>query len=48
VTREIEITGDERNPEHVEEIALLAVDPAWHRRGVGRALMPSRGLNSCR
>jgi hypothetical protein len=26
VTREIEITGDERIPEHVEEIALLAVD----------------------
>jgi GNAT superfamily N-acetyltransferase len=25
--------------QHAAEISLLAVDPAWHRRGVGRALM---------
>lgn len=25
--------------QHAAEISLVAVDPAWHRRGVGRALM---------
>jgi GNAT superfamily N-acetyltransferase len=28
-----------RHARHAAEISLLAVEPAWHRRGVGRALI---------